>query len=403
MVVHIIISAIASILAVHWLFAKVLRLAKQRGVMDNPGERKLQSSPVPVLGGIAVFWGLFFGLLCYLATDFLFGTAGVSVDYSIIPVLLGACILLYIGALDDIIGLSPVVRLIVETIAMLGLIFASGMCVDSFHGLWGVYEIPWIIAVPLTVFAGVGIINAYNMVDGVNGLSSGLCILSSSALGFLFVHQSNISNAVLAFCFAAALFPFFIHNVFGRRSKMFIGDAGTMVMGFLFSWFTICTLSGHNEAVIGLAEQGNEVCLVSVMLSLASVPVFDALRVMVMRMLKGTSPFKADKTHLHHMFIAAGVSHFITSISECFINMAIFAAWFISYKCGMSQEGQLYITVAVAMLLVWGTYFFLSYQEKHHTKMFAEFNRLSRATHLSGKKWWQTLQRIVDYGIDEEN
>lgn len=171
MVVHIIISAIASILAVQWLFAKVLRLAKQRGVMDNPGERKLQSSPVPVLGGIAVFWGLFFGLLCYLATDFLFGTVGVSIDYSIIPVLLGVCILLYIGALDDIIGLSPVVRLIVETIAMLGLIFGSGMCVDSFHGLWGIYEIPWIIAVPLTVFAGVGIINAYNMVDGVGLLT----------------------------------------------------------------------------------------------------------------------------------------------------------------------------------------------------------------------------------------
>lgn len=394
MFVHLLIAALASMMAVHWIFLKILKIAKVKGLVDNPDARKLQKTPVPVLGGIAVFFGLLFGLL-------VFACMHMNVLNGITPVLIGASIMLYVGSLDDITGLSPRARLGIEVAVMLGVIASTGMCVDSFHGLWGLYDLPSWVAVPMTVFAGVGIINAYNMVDGVNGLSSGLCIASSCLLGTIFFSRGDWSDTVLAFCFAGALVPFYIHNVFGKRSKMFIGDAGTMVMGFLVSWFIIRVLSSSNGIVTEPSEQGNIMCLVAMMLAVASVPVFDTLRVMGMRMVKGGSPFKADKTHLHHIFIASGVSHLVTSLSEILINVLIFALWLLGYKCGLSQEGQLYLVIAVSVILVWGTYLFLSYQEKHNTDMFVKFNEMSRATHWGSKQWWKRIQSIVDRGAYE--
>lgn len=398
-------GAIAALIAVHWIFMKILKIAMVKGLVDNPDIRKLQKNPVPVLGGIAVFFGFLFGLLAYAGTSIIVD----EVDRRVVaqgalllgtgPALLGASIMLYVGALDDIMGLSPLARIVIETLVILGIIYGSGMCIDSFHGLWGIFQFSWNIAVPLTVFACVGIINAYNMVDGVNGLSSGLCMACSSILGAVFFKRGDLSNAAMAFCFAGALLPFYIHNVFGKRSKMFIGDAGTMVMGMLVSWFIIRVLSSQNETTI-ITPEGRNMCLVALMLAIASVPVFDTLRVMTGRILRGVSPLKADKTHLHHVFIATGISHLVTSLSELIINLLVVMVWLICYRSGMSQEAQLYIVIVSSALLVWGSYGFLHYQQKYHTKTFERFNRWSRFTHLGHRPWWIKLQAILDRGAD---
>ncbi|MBQ0019119.1 MAG: undecaprenyl/decaprenyl-phosphate alpha-N-acetylglucosaminyl 1-phosphate transferase [Bacteroidales bacterium] len=402
-------SWLMSVYAVHWIFLKILKVAKVKGLVDNPDARKLQKTPVPVLGGIAVFFGLLFGILTFASTAIV--SRGWDVDVltqgsqliGIGPVLMGASIMLYVGALDDIMGLTPRARLVIEMLVMLGVIYGSGMCVDSFHGLWGVGKFSWWIGVPLTVFAGVGIINAYNMVDGVNGLSSGLCMACSVIFGVIFVKRGDVSNAALAFCFAGALVPFYVHNVFGSRSKMFIGDAGTMVMGLLVSWFIIRMLSSKNaETVTALAGEGRVLCVVAMMLAVASVPVFDTLRVMTARVMRGVSPFSADKTHLHHAFIASGVSHLITGLSELLLNLLVVAVWYAVYRAGCCQECQLYVTIGAAVLLVWGTYVFLHYQQKHNTKAFRKFNEMSRVTHLGDKRWWKALQMWLDKGAYED-
>ena len=402
------IAYIVSVAAVHWIFMKVLKVAKVKGLVDNPDVRKLQKTPVPVLGGIAVFFGLLFGLLAFAGTSVL--SSGLdplvvvhgSVLRGIGPVLLGASIMLYVGALDDIMGLTPRARLVIEVLVMLGVIYGSGMCVDSFHGLWGIGEYSWWIAVPLTVFAGVGVINAYNMVDGVNGLSSGLCMACSVIFGGIFLKRGDVSNAALAFCFAGALLPFYVHNVFGKRSKMFIGDAGTMVMGLLVSWFIIRVLSSQNETMTHVTKDGHELSLVAMMLAVASVPVFDTLRVMTARIMRHESPFHADKTHLHHIFIATGVSHFVTGFSELLINLVVVGVWYAGYRCGLSIDCQLYVTIVAAVVLVWGTYIFLHHQQKHQTKTFERFTKASRVTHLGHKPWWLALQKVLDKGAYED-
>ena len=138
--------------------------------------------------------------------------------------------------------------------------------------------------------------------------------------------------------------------------------------------------------------------IVAVMLAIASVPVFDTLRVMTMRMMKGESPFKADKTHLHHKFIAAGVSHSITALCEIALDLLVVLAWLISYLLELGIDMQFYVTVVAAVVLVWGTFALLEYHESHKTAFYAQLNTWSVKTHLGHRQWWLRLQHWLDKG-----
>lgn len=386
-ILKITVSAVVALVSVMWIFRKVLRIAQTRNLMDNPETRKLQEKPIPVLGGVAVFFGLLAGLM----------TAAVLLDnfYGLLPVMLAATILLYIGTIDDILDLSPALRFVVECVVMLGLIYSSGKCVDSLHGMWGIDRFsPW-VGVPLTVFAGVGIINAFNMVDGVNGLSSSLCILVSTLLGTIFYKSGDPVNAALAYCFAAALVPFFMHNVFGNKSRMFIGDGGTMVMGVLVSWFVIQIMSHDGLAAVKM-ETETQLNMAAALLAVASVPVFDTLRVMTMRVLHGTSPFRPDKTHLHHAFIALGISHSITTLCELLLDVLVVGAWYLCYKLGGGLDAQMGVTIVAAVLLVMGAYALLHYTAVHDSKTRDKMEQFSVRTHLGSTRWWQTLTKWLD-------
>ena len=143
-------------------------------------------------------------------------------------VVLAMMAMLYTGTMDDILNLSPKLRFLIEIVVMLLLITYGGYSVNNFHGLWGIGRIPEWAAIILTLFASIGIINAINLIDGVNGLSSGFCILACSLFGVLFLLSGNVSMTILATASAGALIPFFFHNVFGKTSRMFIGDGGTL-------------------------------------------------------------------------------------------------------------------------------------------------------------------------------
>lgn len=380
-------SAAVSYYAVRWVYFKVLKIATIKNLVDVPDYRKLQKSPVPVLGGIAVFFGLLFGLMF----------SGVFLhEYSILlPPVLASVVMLYVGSLDDILSLSPRVRIIIEILVLLGMILASGFCVDSLHGLWGVGSFTWWVAIPISVFAGVGIINAYNMVDGVNGLSSGLCIMASSIIAVFFWKRSEFADCAMSLCFCASLIPFFIHNVFGKTSRMFIGDGGTMVMGTIVSWFVMRVMSSTQQYNIHDATGINEMCLAAMLVSVASVPVFDTLRVMFLRIAKGQSPFSADKTHLHHAFIDAGASHLTTTICEITINILVILSWYVSYKMGMALSVQLYITLIVSIIFVWGSYLLLvSRGSASYIKKI--FGRISDVAGSWDSKFLLSVQEYLD-------
>ncbi|MBO5785590.1 MAG: undecaprenyl/decaprenyl-phosphate alpha-N-acetylglucosaminyl 1-phosphate transferase, partial [Bacteroidaceae bacterium] len=216
----------------------MLRIALMKNIVDNPDARKLQKVPVPVLGGTAVFFGI---VVSMTAAGLFFDTPSY---FAILGVLV---IMLYVGVMDDILSLSPVMRFIVEILAVLMLIFCNDYSLNDFHGLWGIGEIPGYVAVPLTVFACVGILNAINLIDGVNGLSSGYCITACALFAVAFIWADAKAGASMAIASIGALIPFFCHNVFGSKSRMFIGDGGTLLMGMIMSIFVIGALSSGSS------------------------------------------------------------------------------------------------------------------------------------------------------------
>ena len=386
-VLFILITSFASMLMTFWIYFKILAIAKKKNLVDNPDARKLQKRPVPVLGGIAVF----FGVLC----GTLLSTCVWDCD-AILPIILAMSMMLYIGAIDDIVDLSPRNRIIIEVLAIIGIIYGEGACIDSLHGLWGIESYSWWIGVPLTVFAGVGIINAMNMIDGVNGLSSGLCVTFSIMFGIAMFRAHDYPNAMLAFVFTAALIPFLIHNVLGRNSKMFIGDAGTMMMGILMTWYVIQMLrNDHNSQWVKYVSS-QRLSLVALTLAIMAVPIGDTLRVMFRRIMKGQSPFKADKTHLHHTLLKYSGSHSLTSLMEIGIAIVIVIIWAIAFKTHCSIDAQFYIVLISAAILVWGTYAYLSFQDKRNSSAAFRIRKRFSKMRQGDKAWWTKLQHFID-------
>lgn len=390
-------TAVVSNGSVCWCYFKILRIAKMKNLVDNPDARKLQKEPIPVMGGIAVFFGVICGSLVGVVLS---KVLEVHLSLPIFPIICSMVAMLYVGAMDDIVGLSPVSRLVIEVFAVLGLIFASGCCVDDFYGMWGIRSISWWVAVPLTVFAGVGIINAVNMIDGVNGLSSGLCITCSCLYGAFFLWEEDMTNAILAFAMVAALVPFFLHNVFGNKSRMFIGDAGTMMMGILLTWFTISSIQYEVSFKMNLIH--GRANMIALALSILSVPIFDTIRVMSMRIAQKKSPFHPDKTHLHHVFIGLGVSHSVTTTIEISINVLIFLIWYSSMKLGVGVNWQFYIVCFFSMVFVWGTYGMIRWHANHHTLFFHRLTHSSVYKTYSVKPWRKYLEARLD-GLEKNH
>lgn len=384
LVAYILVPFVAALLASIWVFPKVLKIAFDKNIVDNPDARKLQRVPVPVLGGMAVV----FGILVALSVSQLFVDCS-----SLFTIVLAMVMMLFIGTMDDILDIPSTTRFMLEILVALMIIYTCDYSLDNLHGLWGVHELsPW-VSLPLTVVTVVGIINAINLIDGVDGYSSGYCMMACSIFGVFFYIVGDMPMTLLAVACVAALIPFFLHNVFGLTSKMFIGDGGTLLMGCVMSVFVLNILKTSTACV---EYSGWGMGLVPLSLAVLCIPVFDTVRVMVMRILRGTSPFHADKTHLHHLFIEMGFSHIGTTISILFLNLSVIFGWYISYKCGASAATQLYIVIALSLLVTVGFYYGLRFCGKHGWAPYRFMQCLGKMTHVERKGVFLWLQRMVD-------
>ena len=382
--INILIPAFLALLGTLWVHPKVLKISIMKNLVDNPDARKLQRNPVPVMGGIAVFFGIVIGIC---SSQMMFNSPNV---FMLVAAML---IMLYTGTIDDIIDLSPTIRFIIEILVVLWMMYINKSSIDCFWGLWGVDTIPQWISYPLTIFASVGIINAINLIDGVNGLSSGFCFMASVMFAIIFYTTGNTVMATIATSAAGAITPFFFHNVFGHHTRMFIGDGGTLVIGMIMSMFTISIL-GQNSVCADYAKSG--LSLVAMTLAILAIPVFDTLRVMTSRIIRGTSPFHPDKTHLHHLFIELGFSHAGTTISILTINFLVIVLWFVSYKLGASIEVQLYIVIALSILTTFIFYTYANKKMKKQGKTLAFFRKIAKLLNFEKKGFWLCLQKMID-------
>lgn len=386
---QIVIPALVAIICTSWIYPYILDVAKAKNIVDNPNARKLQRVPIPVLGGLTVVFGILSGLMAFN----IFG------DFSdLFPVFATIIIILIVGLIDDMISLSPRVRFVVEIILILYLIVTTGCQLNNFHGLWGIDIIPNSISIPLTVFACVGIINAVNLIDGVDGYSSGYSIVSCALFGTMFYILGDIRMVVLAAVVATSLLPFFLHNVFGKHSKMFIGDAGTLSLGIIFSVFVITIISSKQNIEALPSNLG----LIPFTLAVLCVPVFDTLRVMSSRIIKGRSPFSPDKTHLHHIFLELGYSHIGSALSIIMINIFVVLCWFLTFKAGFSVDTQLYIVVILGCLVTFVFYPFVHAQMRKQSAIYRILRRIALLTHAERKGFWAVAQKWADRATRQE-
>ena len=381
---QILFPALIALFCTWWIHPYILKVAITKNIVDNPDARKLQRVPVPVLGGLNVVFGVLTGVMGFN----LFGNF-----YDLFPVFASIIIILIIGLMDDMISLTPRVRFVVEIILVLFLIFTTGYQINDFSGLWGLQEVPLYLSVPLTVVASVGIINAINLIDGVDGYSSGYSIMACSIFGFFFYLAGDVNMVMLVTVCGGSLLPFFFHNVFGRTSKMFIGDGGTLVIGIVMSIFVLNILKSETYCVYydswGLG-------LVPFTLSVMSIPVFDTIRVMSMRILRGTSPFHPDKTHLHHLFISMGFSHIGTTVSILLLNLLVFFSWYGVYKAGCTINVQFYVCVAMSLLVTFGFYGLMRLCQRRRYALWDIMCNLGKISRVERKGIFLWLQHLMD-------
>ena len=322
-------SFFISLLATAYLIPKILLISIRKHLIDQPNARKVHTCVSSRLGGVAFFPAIFFAIGVTVSVFSRFDTNVMEnfMTASFIMVMC-ACVLLYlIGIADDVVGVSWRIKFVFQIMAA-GLVTLSGTWVNNLYGICGIWEISAWVGVPLTTFLIVFVINAVNLIDGIDGLASGLSCVALLFLGILFLYEGKETSSLLAFTTLGALIPFFYYNVFGiakKRYKIFMGDTGALVIGLILSILTV-------KFACLVRKEGVEMAypFIVVSFSVLLVPGFDVIRVVLHRYRMGQPLFLPDKNHIHHKFLALGCSHrkamfTILALASLFIilNMAL--------------------------------------------------------------------------------
>lgn len=291
-----------------WMFVpRVLLISRKKKLYDIPDARKVHNQPIPRLGGITFLPVLLMSFCLSIGIWMLMHLDGSMSQVNIliarfILLAVGLMILYLTGVADDLIGVSYKAKFVVQIICAL-LFPLSGLWIHDLAGLFWLHEIPAWIGMPLTVFVVVYVTNAINLIDGVDGLASGLCSISLFTLGMASAIKSQYLFSMVSFAMVGVLVPFWFYNVFGnaeKGKKIFMGDTGSLTLGYLLSFLLIYMAS--------LDKMGFPRGMLLMGFSTMIIPLLDIPRVMFVRMREGRDPFTPDKNHIHHKLMRTGMS-----------------------------------------------------------------------------------------------
>jgi UDP-N-acetylmuramyl pentapeptide phosphotransferase/UDP-N-acetylglucosamine-1-phosphate transferase len=292
--VEVIMSVILAFGITFYAIPSIIHAAQEKKLYDYPDERKLHRQPVPALGGIGIFSGF---ITAFLLTAS-FSEFPVKFQY----LLAAALVIFFVGLKDDLLNISPFKKFLGQVLAAAIISFKGGLILTSMDGFLGVYELPEMAAYLLTILTIVVIINAYNLIDGVDGLATGLSLVSSSIFAVYFFINDDLAYACMATSLIGALLAFLIFNA--QPARIFMGDTGSMMLGLLHAMMVIRFISSAATAPIFPVSAAPAVGF-----AILFVPLFDTLRVFSFRMLRGTSPFTPDRNHIHHILLRFRLSH----------------------------------------------------------------------------------------------
>lgn len=307
--VILIVGFLMAVLMGQVLIPRILLISLRKRLFDMPDGRKVHKHPVPRLGGITFYPVVLFVLCIITVARILLGhfpnqffTFGMVAQ--MLSLIAGLTLLYLIGIADDLIGVRYRNKFVIQILSA-SFFPVAGLYINNFYGLLGIYQLAPYVSIPFTILLVVFITNAINLIDGIDGLASSICIVALGVFGLLFLFDGLWIFSLLAFTCVGVLIPFFVYNVFGkaeRGRKIFMGDTGSLTMGYIISFLVIkyCMYIGPN------LEPGSG--SLAIAFSILLVPCMDVIRVVIGRVRQGKNPFLPDKTHIHHKFMAMGFS-----------------------------------------------------------------------------------------------
>ena len=319
----------------------LIEVARAKNLYDVPNGRTSHENITPTLGGIAIFAGFIIASMIF-------------VNIAKIPyiqyIIAGSLVIFFVGLKDDITGLSPLKKFIGQIIAAGIIIDLGGVRISDLHGFMSIGVLNTASSDILSLFVIVAIVNAFNLIDGIDGLSSGVGILASLAFGIWFFLVGKLQLAILSIALVGALLAFFRFNFFSKKYKIFMGDIGSLLVGFILSIFAI----KFNE--LNLADVVNSRYIIhaapAVSIGILVIPIFDTIRVMAIRMARGTSPFKPDKRHVHHYVLELTGSHRISTIILLITNLVFIVVSFLLRDMGVLRLTTILFVSAMVLTFI---------------------------------------------------
>jgi UDP-GlcNAc:undecaprenyl-phosphate/decaprenyl-phosphate GlcNAc-1-phosphate transferase len=303
-----------------------ISVCRKWSLFDEPDSRKHHSGMTPSMGGIAIFCGIFCSFLVF----------GQINDNMKLQYLLGAVLILFFtGFFDDLINVNHFKKLVLQSVSAI-VAFYGGFRLQNLDGLFGIHEIPLMMQLPLTLWFVVLFTNAYNFIDGVDGLAGSIGVIMTSAFGAIFYHYGLYDYAILSFCFTGALLGFLYFNF--SPAQIFMGDTGSLVIGFSTA---IMSIELFNAAIINPAEAVEPSYIFAVLF----IPLFDFTRVVILRSINGTSPFKADRNHIHHMILSHGFGHRSVAFLMAGFHLMILSV----HQLNLNLNDEYFIMLSVVM------------------------------------------------------
>ena len=297
----------------------ILNFCYKRELYDIPEARKVHTQAVPRLGGVAFLPSM---LLAFVVSIFVVasvtGREQVTLSLWSFMFLVSIILVYTVGLIDDIVGVAPRVKFLVQILAA-SLMPFSGLYINNLYGFMGIETIPFCIGAPLTVFVIVFIDNALNLIDGIDGLAGGLSVLSLVGFLYCFQREGLFVYSVLIAGLIGVVVSFLYYNMYGGKNhkyKIFMGDSGSLTLGFMLA-FLLVKFTMHNPNVMPFRSDS---LLIS--FTLLIVPCFDVVRVILSRLYDRQPLFKADKRHIHHKLLRCGLSQHCALLSILGLQIA---------------------------------------------------------------------------------
>lgn len=309
---------------VGWMtIPRIVLISKKKKLFDALTERKSHKGDIPRLGGVAFFPAFVFSISFAIGLRYSYGL-DISTLFEMCAfkelmfLFAGMTILFIVGLSDDLTEVSYKTKFLSQLVAAFMLIYA-GVGIDNLGGLFGVGNVPVFVGTVLTVLVIVLLCNAYNLIDGIDGLCSGLSLLALTTFGLWFLWHQIYIYSMIAFALCGVVSVFFFFNVMGNRLKIFMGDTGSLILGYVIAFMGLKFYALNIETSLYEIEAAPVVFL-----GVVFIPAFDTLRVFFVRMAAGYSPFHPDRRHIHHKFLRIGLTHLqstliLVIIQLCFI------------------------------------------------------------------------------------